>query len=284
MATSGTTTFNQTRSEIIQAALRKLHVLPEGGTASANQLSNANEELNRLVKTLQTQGVRLWTREWITQVPQTASEVTGTDGNIYTCVRSHTSSTDNKPITGSDYASYWVLRGDTGGSWADSTSYTSSSDFTLGSGYIGIERANVRHKEYDYPMELKSFYDYFNEDDKHTTTTIPDSIIIDRAYPTITCYLYPYPETPADILINILAIKKLEDFTGDSDNPDFPVRWLNVLVWGLTAYLAPEYNLESKANYYMSMYKEELNNAKKDDNETGPNFISSPYYNRRFWT
>jgi len=281
MATSGTTTFNQNRSEIIYAALRKLHVIPQGQNATADQLTEANEELNRLVKSLQTQGVRLWTRDWITQVPQAASEVTGTDGKIYTCRKSHTSSTDDTPITGADYSDYWYVNGSTGGSWADTTAYTSSCDFSLGSDYIGIEKAFVRHQEHDYPIDIISYYDYLNKDDKHIRVTIPEALSIDMAEPTKTVYIYPYPEDRTAITIHMLAIKKLEDFTADANNPDFPVRWLNVLVWGLAAYLAPEYNLESKADYYMAMYKDELNNAKKNDNEIRASFIKSPFYDCR---
>ncbi len=54
----------------------------------------------------------------------TASEVTGTDANIYTCTISHTSAASNRPITGADYASYWVAGGSTGGVWASGTAYT----------------------------------------------------------------------------------------------------------------------------------------------------------------
>jgi len=52
------------------------------------------------------------------------SEVTGTDANIYTCIRDHTSSAATKPITGSNWAFYWELSGLTGGVWADATSYS----------------------------------------------------------------------------------------------------------------------------------------------------------------
>lgn len=54
------------------------------------------------------------------------TEVIGTDSNNYTCIATHTSSTDNKPITGGSYASYWVAGGENGAVWATATTYTKS--------------------------------------------------------------------------------------------------------------------------------------------------------------
>ena len=51
--------------------------------------------------------------------------VTGTDANYYVCIKDHTSTTDDTPITGANYATYWVQ--DTalsaGGTWAEGTAY-----------------------------------------------------------------------------------------------------------------------------------------------------------------
>ena len=51
--------------------------------------------------------------------------VEGTDSNFYVCIKDHTSTTDDKPITGANYATYWLQ--DTalsaGGTWAESTAY-----------------------------------------------------------------------------------------------------------------------------------------------------------------
>jgi len=53
--------------------------------------------------------------------------VVGTDGNDYLCIADHTSNLANdKPITGTNWGTYWTATGRTGeGSvWSDSTSYT----------------------------------------------------------------------------------------------------------------------------------------------------------------
>lgn len=60
-------------------------------------------------------------------VPEnTTGIVDGTDANVYICYLDHTSSTDDKPITGSDYSDYWeAVTGESGNAWATSTSYKS---------------------------------------------------------------------------------------------------------------------------------------------------------------
>jgi len=59
------------------------------------------------------------------------SEVTGTDTNIYTCIRNHTSSSSTKPITGSNWAFYWKQAGLVGGAWADATSYSANIPYMI---------------------------------------------------------------------------------------------------------------------------------------------------------
>jgi hypothetical protein len=60
MATSGTTTWQTTRDSAISSALRKLAVLPSGGTASATQISDASDALNAMIKGFHADGMPLW--------------------------------------------------------------------------------------------------------------------------------------------------------------------------------------------------------------------------------
>lgn len=54
----------------------------------------------------------------------TTSVVVGTDTLTYSCILKHTSSSNNRPITGSEYSHYWRQTGTGGSVWAASTSYT----------------------------------------------------------------------------------------------------------------------------------------------------------------
>lgn len=56
----------------------------------------------------------------------TASGVVGTDALEYTCIRSHTADSKNKPVTGANYLLYWEQTGSGGGVWATDTQYTAA--------------------------------------------------------------------------------------------------------------------------------------------------------------
>jgi hypothetical protein len=60
MATSNSTNWSLNRDQVITAALRKLAVLPSGGSPSANQVSDASVSLNALIKAFQADGMPLW--------------------------------------------------------------------------------------------------------------------------------------------------------------------------------------------------------------------------------
>ena len=60
MSTSGSTNFSITRDQLIAGALRLCGVLAEGETATTDQVTNASEALNMLVKRLEADGMPLW--------------------------------------------------------------------------------------------------------------------------------------------------------------------------------------------------------------------------------
>lgn len=60
MATSGDTTWALNRDQVITGALRKLAVLPSGGTPSAAQIADASEALNALIKAFHADGMPVW--------------------------------------------------------------------------------------------------------------------------------------------------------------------------------------------------------------------------------
>lgn len=55
-------------------------------------------------------------------------EVLGTDGNIYRCKQGHTSTNNDKPVTGVNYATYWEKSYD---KWVTGTSYTKNTSFVV---------------------------------------------------------------------------------------------------------------------------------------------------------
>lgn len=63
MTTSGSTLFNLTRNEFIEASLRKLGVLAEGQSANSTQLTTGMQALNVVLSQCLAVGMPLWTRK-----------------------------------------------------------------------------------------------------------------------------------------------------------------------------------------------------------------------------
>lgn len=62
MSTSGSTSWELTRDGIISAALRKIGVLRQGGTANSDMLSTGQTALNGVIARFNTLGMPLWKR------------------------------------------------------------------------------------------------------------------------------------------------------------------------------------------------------------------------------
>lgn len=242
MATSGSRNWIATRDNIIYAALRKIGVLESDQPPTATEVQNASFALNAMINAWQNDGVRLWTQAeeilpltadtlsysldasvigvekpvfrrddsdteltlltreeyyaisdkkqsgdpisiyvdyqlanptaYLWPVPAyTTGMVVGTDALYYLCILGHTSSTDDTPITGTDYTTYWqAVSTTTTGVWADTTAYYSD-------------------------------------------------------------------------VVRYTKVLRLQDFDVASNNPDFPVRWMQAMIYGLAMELSSEYSI-----------------------------------------
>jgi len=75
MATSGNTSYESNRDNIIKAALRKCGALAEGETPSTESVTNCSQALNNIVLRFSTLGMALWKR---TELPVTLVAGTAT--------------------------------------------------------------------------------------------------------------------------------------------------------------------------------------------------------------
>jgi hypothetical protein len=230
MATSGSSDWTLTRDSIIKQILDILGVIAEGADPTAEQISTVSRALNQYIKYLQVvHHIKIWKLESATKTFSAASEVTGTDSNIYTCTKSHTSSADNKPVTGDDWTSYWTKKGSTGGVWATSTAYTSTGDFTDSDDVIGIETAFLRKNDNDREIEVIGRKEYARIPNKNDFGD-PNVIWFDNKYsPTI--FVHPLVEDTDDVVIHYEKILRIEDFDAAGNTPDFPVEWIAPIVW-----------------------------------------------------
>jgi len=274
MGTSLSSDFDLTRNELLAAALRKVGAIAQGESASAEQVSEASEALNILVKNIE--GFRLWKREWWTKAFSAASEVTGTDALIYTCIRSHISVAADRPITGANYKSYWKQTGSTGGGWVVTTTYSAIGEFQFDADVIGIEKAFIRYAGSDTPLGILSFDKYLDISTKDDFGQ-PSHLGIEQLT-RMKGYLWPQPNS-TDYILNVLQYTKLEDFDASSDNPDLLTRWLRYLVFGLAAELGPEYGVPMERQKYFDIKAETLKERlfKNDPEISEGSFVRSCY-------
>lgn len=78
---SGTASFTVTRDEMVESSYRKLRVLKEGDVPNANQIKYANTTLNMLLKSMQSNGLQLWTYQLLA-IPMVVGQEVYTIGPV----------------------------------------------------------------------------------------------------------------------------------------------------------------------------------------------------------
>jgi hypothetical protein len=210
VSTSGVTTFNPTRDEIIYAALRKAGAYYQGGTPTAIQVTDAIFALNSMIKTWSNFGLMLW-KETPLQLPLVA----GTN-------------------------SYYVA-GEILGVHPDD---------------LFIRDVN----NYDWPLSLISRDNYANIPTKQDSGR-PDMLFVAlnvaldatgvvKTSPGYTIQVYYTPDQAYTLFYT--ADYLVQDFSSTADNPDFPVSWSDVLVYGLASSLADEYGLPLQERQFLT--------------------------------
>lgn len=241
MSVSGVTTWNPTKSQLIHRALRIVGAVGTGQTASGSVYSDASDALNGLVKSLQAEGASLFHVSDYESAAQTASVVIGTDTLNYTCKRSHTASTANKPITGAKWSLYWIQSGTGGAAWVDTTAYTSDADLSLPASTIGVEYALLNDGQNDYELQVIPYQEYLKITQKDSTGR-PDQIAIDWQL-TPVVYIYPRPDQ-TDYVYRFRVLREVYDFNANGDTMDFTKLWNEALVFGLAERLSHEYGMD----------------------------------------
>jgi hypothetical protein len=253
MARSGSYDYNLTRNDIIKSALRKISVISQGDSPDTEQTTEAAIELNVMIKDWQNDGVNLFAVANETQALSASTVIIGTDGNDYECIRNHTSAAANKPITGADYTSYWKATGGTGAGavWATSTAYTSLCNISLNARVIGIEEANVRDTTSynDNPMRIITREEYMGLGSK--TTTGKPSLLYFKKQHTPEIFLYPFPNSATQYILELTTLSMNQDFDSASDNPDFDPSAISALIWNLAANMSSEYTIPIREREYL---------------------------------
>lgn len=245
MATSGSYDWTVTRDNIIKAALQTLKVIDPDGTPTTAQVNSAAVVLNAMVKAWRPDAPFLWSLEETTQALTPADIVVGTDGNDYKCIKDHTSGASTRPITGSDWTSYWIATGTTGegSTWVTSTAYNSIQQYSLAAEVIGIDRPFLRDSNgVDTPLTTLTREGYMSIGSKYTEGK-PHSIWFSRELGQPKVIMFPVPPNDSVDVLHYDAVKKPQDFDAANDNPDFTEEWFEALYLGVAARLGRNYNL-----------------------------------------
>lgn len=218
-----TTTYSVTRDQVILSALRKLGVVEPSDTSStidANTLVNSAQSLNLMVKNWATSGIKLWTIE-----EQSLTLVSGQTS--YVIGPSGPGLVANKPLK--------------------------------------LIQAFIRNTsvspQTDMPLVLISKQEYNVLGSKFSTGTT-NSIFMDVGNTTSTAYVFLTPDTLAasTYVLHMIVQRHVNDLTLGTDIPEFPIEWVQALVWGLADQLAIEYGLPVNHRQELLMKAEKYKN------------------------
>ena len=278
MATSGSKNFSITRSDIIDAALRKVGIFDASEGASGDDTSIASFALNLMIKEWVVDGIDIFLRTESTLFlqPNTQSYALSTDHITDSYVETTLSAaeasgqtvlsvTSSTGMTAADFLG--VKLDDNTIQWALISTVDSAtqitSDTALTSAAASGNKVYTYTTKSDRPQKLLYA---FRSDVSGFDTEV--SIIGENAYrrqsnktsdgPPVEVWYNPqgnqatgklhvWPDNGGknwDKLV-LIAQHLPDDFDASSDNADFPIEWGNALVWGLAAELGSEYGISN---------------------------------------
>lgn len=284
MATSGDTSFNVTRAELIRMAALKLGAIGHADTMQSAMSDDFNRQLNAMVKRWSGTGIKVWTvREAVlfpavSQVKYTLSS-SSTDHAAETYYattlsaaeasgQTVLSATSTANMTVSDYIG--IVLDDGTLHWSTVSSKTST-EVTIASGlasaaasgnavfnyttklvrplripnHEGAVRRYTISSGNDTPIgPPMARLDYHALPQKTTTGSI-NQVFYD---PQLTAgYLYIWqPLATITDLVKFTWHKPIEDFDSAGDNPDLPQEWIDTLVFNLALAMAPEFDVPNE--------------------------------------
>jgi hypothetical protein len=272
MALSGSKDFAVTRSDIINAALRKLGEYDQAEAPSGDETAAASFALNAMIKEWVADGADLFLRDEITLFlqPGTTHYSLGGTANatksfIETTLSSSASSgattvslasttgmtaADNIGIKLDDDSIHWTTISDVSGTdIASGLSSAASSGnrvytYTTTAGrpqkLIYAYRRDVNG--IDAEVRIMGEREYQRLSDKDASGP-PVELFYRQTISTGTLFVWPTDGGSTwDKLV--LVVQELpDDLDLSSNNPFFPIEWANTLVWNLAAEMAPEYGI-----------------------------------------
>lgn len=273
MAVSGSYDFSLDRNEIIKGALRLLGVLGFGETPSADEITDASEALNLMIKSWQAESVGLWLNKQITlyMKDNTQAYSLGATGDNATLTPYHThiataaasgatslsvdaitsmTASDKIGIELDDGTLQWTtISGTPSGTTvnlAAALTDTAAVDnivffyTTISQRPLEIIEARVHDKnDEDITLSIITRTEYMNIVDKDSEGT-PNQIYYDPQLTNGKLYVWPSPDDVSDVII-LTGKYPIDDFDASTNDACFPQEWHEALKYNLAVRLAPEY-------------------------------------------
>lgn len=290
MAVSGTNTFSLTRNQIIDKALKILGVKTRGRIPTSEEVNDASDMLNMMVKSWKSKGQYLWKTTEGTLFLVAGQASYRLDGSTADATESFTQTTLNGDVASA--ASSIVVTSATGftvgyniGVAQDDNTILWSTIASVSSTTIGLndaltaaatsgakvyvyqtaitrpEKVNSCRLRYDddvtdVPMDQISRETYFNYSNKSSQGK-PNSYFYDKQLTYGDIYVYPTPDDATDT-VKFTFEKQFFDFSAAIDDPDFPVEWLLPIAVNLAYWLSYDYKIGAERSERIKRDAEQL--------------------------
>jgi hypothetical protein len=278
MVTSGTSSFAQTRDQIIAAAARKLYAIRAGETMNPRMLQDFATALNSMVKGWQARGLHVWTRQEATLFPQVgqrryalaldsadhatqdyaATTLAADAGSGATTITvddaSDIANGDHIGIVLDDGTLFWTTVNGapasevvtltaalTGAAASDNRVYAYATKIVRPLRVVKARRFDVavdRETPLPDPLAWADYQDLPNKNQQGTVTQVTYDPSLSTGY----LYLWLVPSSVSE-LINFTWWRPIQDFNAAGDNPDLPQEWIRAITFNLAVDMAPEFRV-----------------------------------------
>jgi hypothetical protein len=279
MATSGTSTHSRNRDQLLTRALRLAGAIASGETPGSQEITDAAESLNAMVKHWQATGVHIWRTTEATlflqadqiryELGTTASDhatETATQTTLASSAADGASSIVVSSATGIANGYYIGVQVDDGtfhwttvnGAPAGTTvTLTAALDDSATSGAVvlvyqtklvrplKILSARVYNltSAIETPIDEMDRIEYQELPNKTSTGSVNGFFYDRRGGANSTGYFYIWqPSNAVEDAIRMTIARPIQDFSAAGDDADLPQEWIETLVWNLAARLAIEYD------------------------------------------
>ncbi len=274
MTVSGSINFSVSRNDIIKAAMRLLGKLHPGEVPSAEEISDASEALNMMVKAWQTRGFGMWLNQNNTLALAYGTEYydLGATGTHFAASMAETAMAtaaiagaatitvdSDDSITNGDYIGIELDDGTmqwttvngvpvanvvtltavlTAAAAVDNVVFSYTTKAQRPMSILDIRRRNTSGNDVEVRTVSRSEYMAISN---KASKGKANQAFYDAQMGNGRLYLWPTCDDVSDRLL--ITIKRtVYDFDAIADTPDFPQEWYRALKFNLAIEISPEYN------------------------------------------